>query len=449
MIVQQEVKKLPKSSVALTLTVSKDASRLEYESLLKRYSKNVVLPGFRKGKVPSSVLEQKFGEGLKVEALQEVVDKALHEAFEKVEDKPLSYSQPRIVDKELKLDLDQDLTFTLEYDVYPAIKLGDYKGVEIEVPQVTLAAEDETRELERLRDQNAMVVEKTSGKVALGDTVTINYEELDDEGKPLAVTSRQDFVFTVGSGLNYYKIDQDLVGWSKGESSTIVKTYPADFEDSELAGSTKKIQVTITQIKEKKLPDLDDDFAQDVNENYKTLADLKNAIHERLTKNLETQIKNRNVEALLDKIATASVFELPESMLQAEMEQTWNSFANQSRMDPEQMERIIGPEGKKKLFEDWRPQSEAALRRRLTMEKIIENEKIEADEAEINAEIQKQADLSKMTFADAQDYFEKNGLKDYLAHDIRDRKLGDFLLSTAKLKKGKKMSYLDLTERKD
>jgi trigger factor len=448
-IVQQEVKKLPKSSVALTLTVSKDASRLEYETLLKRYSKNVVLPGFRKGKVPSSVLEQKFGEGLKVEALQEVVDKALHEAFEKVEDKPLSYSQPRIVDKELKLDLEQDLTFTLEYDVYPVIKLGDYKGVEIEVPQVALAAEDEARELERLRDQNSMLVEKTSGKVALGDTVTINYVELDEEEKPIEVTQRQDFVFTVGSGLNYYKLDQDLVGWSKGEASTIVKTYPADFEDQDLAGSTKKILVTLTQLKEKKLPDLDDDFAQDINENYKNLADLKNAIHERLTKNLETQIKNRNVEALLDKIATASVFELPESMIQAEMEQTWNSFANQSRMDSEQMERIIGQEGKRKLFEDWRPQSEAALRRRMVMEKIIEIEKVDADEVELKAEIQKQADLSKMTFADTQDYFEKNGLKDYLAHEIRDRKLGDFLLASAKIKKGKKMSYLDLTERKD
>ena len=216
-----------------------------------------------------------------------------------------------------------------------------------------------------------------------------------------------------------------------------------------MAGRTVRLSVKVTAVKEKKLPELDDDFAQDVNENYKTLADLKTAVKERLTKNLENRLKNRNLEALLDKVATASVFEVPESMLRAEMEQTWRSFASQSRMEPDQMERIIGSEGKAKLFEDWRPQSESALRRRLVMEKILDLEKMEASKEELEAELVKQAELSKMSLEDARSYFESNGLTHYLEHDIRDRKLGDFLMAAAKVKKGKKTTYLDLMEGKE
>ncbi len=449
MIVKHEVKKLPKSAVQLTVTLSKETSQQEYNALLKRYQQNVVLPGFRKGKVPPSVLEKKFGEGLKMEALQTVVDNSLHELFEEIEEKPLSYSQPEILDKELKLELDQDLVFSLKYDVFPEIKLGEYKGVEVEVPQVALSDADVDQELERLRDQNSMVVDKASGKVAKGDTVTIDYVELDDAKEPVERSRRQDFVFTVGSGYNYYKIDDEIVGWAKGEEGPLTKTYPADFDDKDLAGRTVRLSVKVTAVKEKKLPELDDDFAQDVNENYKTLADLKAAVKERLAKNLENRLKNRNLEALLDKVATASVFEVPESMLRAEMEQTWRSFASQSRMEPDQMERIIGSEGKAKLFEDWRPQSESALRRRLVMEKILDLEKMEASKEELEAELAKQAELSKMSLEDARSYFESNGLTHYLEHDIRDRKLGDFLMTAAKVKKGKKTTYLDLMEGKE
>lgn len=448
MIVDQKIKKLEKSAVQLTLTIARDAAQKEYTGLLNKYVKDAVMPGFRRGKVPVSVLEKKFGEGLKAEALQTLVDKALHEVFETIDEKPLSYSQPEIIDRNITLDLTKDFTFTLQYDTFPAFTLPSYKGIEIEGPVVEVTKKDEDRELEQIREQNALILDKASGKVAQGDTVTVNYVEV-NEGAEVESTRRQDFVFTVGSGYNYYKIDDEIVGWKKDEEKTLSKTYPADFETSELAGTTKTLKVKVTAVKEKKLPELNDDLAQDVSEEFKTLDDLRKSIAARLAKTVENTVRQKNLDAVLEKVASGAKIDLPESMIQAELEQTWRSFASQSRIRPEQLEQMLGHEGKHKMMDQWRTQAEEGLRKRLVMEKILEAEKIECTPAELDAEVAQQAAASKISLEEAKEYFEKNGFLHYLEHDVRDRKLSDYLLGQSKIKKGKKLAYLDLMGQKE
>lgn len=448
MIVDQKIKKLEKSAIQLTLTIARDAAQNEYSGLLNKYAKDAVMPGFRRGKVPVSVMEKKFGEGLKAEALQTLVDKALHEVFETIDEKPLSYSQPEIIDRNISLDLTKDFTFTLQYDTFPSFTLPTYKGVEIEAPVVEVTKKDEDRELEQIREQNALILDKASGKVAQGDTVTVNYVET-AEGVEIESTRRQDFVFTVGSGYNYYKIDDDIVGWKKDDDKAVTKTYAADFETSELAGTTKTLKVKVTAVKEKKLPDLNDDLAQDVSEEFKTLADLRKNIADRLAKTVETTVKQKNLDAVLEKVAGEAAIDLPESMIVAELEQTWRSFASQSRIRPEQLEQMLGHEGKHKMMDQWRPQAEAGLRKRLVMEKILEAEKIECTPAELETEIAVQATASKISVEEAKEYFDKNGFIHYLEHDVRDRKLADYLLGQSKIKKGKKLAYLDLMGQKE
>jgi len=448
MIVDQKIKKLEKSAVQLTLTIARDAAQQEYSGLLNKYVKDAVMPGFRRGKVPVPVLEKKFGDGLKAEALQTLVDKALHEVFETIEEKPLSYSQPEIIDRNITLDLTKDFTFTLQYDTFPAFSLPNYKGVEIEQPVVEVTKKDEDRELEQIREQNALVLDKASGKVAQGDTVTVNYVELAD-GAEVESTRRQDFVFTVGSGYNYYKFDDEIVGWKKDDEKTLSKTYAADYETSELAGTTKSLKVKVTAVKEKKLPDLNDDLAQDVSEEFKTLDDLRKNIADRLSTTLANTVKQKNLDALLEKVAAEAKIDLPESMILAELEQSWRSFASNSRIKPEQLEQMLGHEGKHKMQDQWRLQAEDGLRKRLVMEKILEVEKIECTPAELDVEVAKQAEASKISLDEAKEYFEKNGFLHYLEHDVRDRKLADFLLAQSKIKKGKKISYLDLMGQKE
>ncbi len=449
MIIDQKIKKLEKSAIQLTLTIARDAAQQEYSGLLNKYVKDAVMPGFRRGKVPVPVLEKKFGEGLKAEALQTLVDKALHEVFETIEEKPLSYSQPEIIDRNITLDLTKDFTFTLQYDTFPAFSLPNYKGIEVEEPQVTVTKKDEDTELEKIREQNALVIDKASGVVAKDDTVTVNYVEVGTDGAEIESTRRQDFVFAVGSGYNYYKIDDEILGWKKDQEKVLNKDYPADFETSELAGTKKSLKVKVTAVKEKKLPDLDDDLAQDVNEAFKTLDDLRKSISERLNTTAQNQIRQKNLDAVLAKVASEAKIDLPESMILAELEQTWRSFASQSRIRPEQLEQMLGHEGKHKMQDQWRPQAQDGLRKRLVMEKILEIEKIECTPEELDAEVVKQAEASKISLEEAKDYFEKNGFLHYLEHDVRDRKLVDFLLGQSKIKKGKKLSYLDLMEQKE
>jgi trigger factor len=448
MIVDQKIKKLDKSAVQLTLTIARDAAQKEYTGLLNKYSKDAVMPGFRRGKVPVAVMEKKFGEGLKAEALQTLVDKALHEVFETIEEKPLSYSQPEIIDRNITLDLTKDFTFTLQYDTFPAFTLPSYKGIEVEQAVVEITKKDEDRELAQIQEQNALVIDKASGKVAKGDTVTVNYVEV-NEGAEVESTRRQDFVFTVGSGYNYYKIDEEIVGWKKDDEKAVTKTYAADFETSELTGTTKNLKVKVTAVKEKKLPELNDELAQDVSEEFKTLDDLRKSITDRLNKTLENTLKQKTLDAVLTKVAAEAKIDLPESMIQAELEQTWRTFANQSRIRPEQLEQMLGHEGKHKMFDQWRTQAEDGLAKRLIMEKILEAEKIECTPAELDAEIATQAAASKISVEEAKEYFDKNGFLHYLEHDIRDRKLADFLLGQSKIKKGKKVAYLDLLEQKE
>ncbi len=196
MVANKEIKTLENSVVELTLTIEKDAVKKEYNELLKKYSKTAQMKGFRKGKVPAAVLERKYGEGLVTESGFNMIEKSLEEVLKDTEKKPLPYSQPALKDEEnLKITLDNDLVFTVTYETYPEVKLGEYKGFDIEIPEVKLMAEDEKRELKKYQDQNAIVSEKRGGKVAKDNVVTINYAELDENNNIVDDTKREDFTF--------------------------------------------------------------------------------------------------------------------------------------------------------------------------------------------------------------------------------------------------------------
>jgi trigger factor len=448
MIAEKSIEPLEHSSVKLTVTVKNDSLKGEYQELLKKYSKTAHIKGFRKGKVPPSVLEKKFGESLRQEAAFNIMENALKEVFEEIEEKPLSYSQPELQDEELKPDLEKDFTFTVKYDVFPEVKLGEYKGLEIEVPNVSISKEDEERELKNLQEQNSMVVDKAEGSsVEKDDIITINYVELDEEGNEKEDTKREGFVFTVGSGYNIYKIDDDVLGMKKGEEKVVEKEFPEDYEYEELKGKKVSIKITVTAIKVKNLPALDDELAKDVSEDYETLEDLKKDIKKRLEDTKEDLLRRKKVEALTDKIIEITEVDPPESMVQAELENSWRSFVARSRAPEDQVLRILKAEGKTKedVLNEWREEAVKGLKSQLALHKIMEQENIEIAENEVEEEIQKQAERSNMSVEDAKAQIEQNNLMEYITRELKDRKLIDFLLEESKIKKGPKMNFLDLS----
>jgi trigger factor len=329
------------------------------------------------------------------------------------------------------------------------VKVSEWKGLNIEVPEVKVEKADIDRELEEIRDRNSLVLDKDDkAKAAKNDVATINYSELGDDGNVLAGTEREDYVFTLGSGQNIYKIDDEIIGMKKGDTKDITKNYAEDFEDPVLAGKTKKLRVSLTALKEKKLPDLDDDLAQDVNEKFKTLDDLKKDITDRLEKNLDNQLRNVKTNAMLEQIMEKTPITLPESMVRMELEARMRNLSRRFNVPEEQLMQIFGAGGKdmEAIQAEWRPDAEKALKSRLIVETLMEELKLEASDEEFEKEMQTMAEGSGSTLEEVKKYYDNDNMRDYLKEDIKEKKLFDMMIAESKIKKGAKKSYTELMQ---
>src|SRR5574344_1281243 len=381
----------------MTATIAKADVVAGYNETLAKYAKNIQLPGFRKGHVPTATLERKYGESLKQEITGDLIDKALNEILDGEDAKdirPLPYAQPQL-ETIPTLDLNSDMTFTVTFDVFPKVEVKNFSGIVIKEPQVQIGDKELQEELKAIQERNALVIDKKDGDAVEKDNiVTINYKELDDSGKTVEKSERQDFVFTVGSGEDIYKIDDDIIGLKKNESKEITKTYKADDENKDLAGKTKKISVTVTAIKIRNLPALDDDLAQDVNSKYKTLDDLKTDLKRQMEVAANRRIKEIKNNDLLSQLVEKNQFEIPASMLKAELEGRWNMMAQQFQTTPEQLEKMIVASGQTKegMTSQWAADSEKLLKSRIIVETLMKDRNISVTPEEIEAEYSKRSE---------------------------------------------------------
>ena len=325
--------------------------------------------------------------------------------------------------------------------------MGQCTGLEVEVPGAEITDEDLNRELEEIRERNAIVLDRDdSAQAQKDDVVTVDYFELDEAGETLPGSGRQDFVFTLGSGYNIYKFDDDITGMKKGETKEFTKTFPGDFSDSSLAGQTKRLRVTLTALKEKQLPGLDDDLAQDVDEKFNTLEDLKNSIRARLEKNLQRRLKEIKINKLLEKIMENTPVIIPESMIRVEIEGRLRNLARQFNTSSENVMKMLSQSGGglDNIEKEWRPGDEKALHSRLIVETLIEERKLEAGDNEVETELETMAAETGTALEEFKKYYEQDNMKEYLKEDIKERKLFDLLLAENTVKAGEKAKYLDL-----
>ena len=436
--------------VSLRIMVPEEEIKSEYNSVVTGYCKKVAIKGFRKGKVPPEVLIRKFGDSIKDETAGQVVEKSLKEALEKVEYKPLPYSIPKLVD-EIKIELGAEFSYEVTYDTFPKVELGDYQELDVEEPVVEISDEDMDRELAIVQDQNAVVVDKPGSVVEKGDTVTIDYTEMDADGNEIEGKSREGFTFTVGSGYNVYKIDEDIEEMSKDEERVLTKEYPDDFETPDLAGKTLKLKVKVTGVKEKKLPEINDELAQDVSEKYNTLDDLKADISKKLQEAVENGLRMRNIKKLFDKIVENSKIPVPDSMIQQELNQRWTGFLGQFGSNEELVLQLLEKQGKSRedLYEEWRPDAEKAVKVRLAENKVSEEEKIEISEEEVDEQIRKEADGQKKEFEEIKSFYVENNLLDYIKTSLKAEKARTSVLESARIKKDKAVKLLDFMQGKD
>ena len=451
MKLNKEFTKLEKSAVKLTVTVEKSDVQETYKTILDKYVKNAQIPGFRKGHVPAAVLERKFSDALKQDALSEIIDKSLNEVFEnEKENRPLPYAQP-VMEQFPELNLDSDLSYTVTFDVFPKIEVKDFSGITVKEPQVEITDKDIERELTSIQERNAVVMDKKDSEtVAKDDIVTINYSELDENDKEIEGSKREGFVFTVGTGENIYKIDDEIIGMKKNETKQITKTYSKDEKDADLAGKTKKISVTVTSLKIRNLPALDDELAQDVNEKFKTLEDLKNDIKRSLETAKNRKISELKNNSLLSQLVEKNPFDIPVSMLQAELDGRWRMMAQQFQTTPEQLEKMVTASGQTKetMLEQWTGDSEKMLKSRIIVDSLIREKNISVTPEEIEEQYAKIAQEGGISVDEVKKHYSDPRTKEYLIDDTKENKLYDEIYKTVKVSKGDKVNFEELFQMK-
>ena len=454
MIKNKSLEMLENSSVSMSVTVDGAFVQNEYDELVREYARNLRLDGFRKGKVPPGIMIRKFGDVLLAETAERIIRKSLEEVLKDAEKKPMVTSAPEVGSDD-KLEPGRDYTYTVTFDTFPDIELPVYKGLEYEELQVIMSDEDLDRELKSLQEQNSVVIDKKEATVLNGDIVGIDYAEIGEDDLEVAASRREGFVFEVGSGYNLYKIDSDLVGLQAGEERILTKEYPEDFEVKELAGRRVRLKVKVNSVKEKQLPAIDDELAQDISDKYANLEDLKKDVREKLNAFARQKVREHSISQLLEKIAEGAVVALPKSMVAHELEERWQGFVARAvprAQDAAAAEKVVlkalEKEGKSKdeFVESWRESAEKRLKLQLLVSEMVSREKIEVDAAELDSRVEEQALAQKMSVAETREAMERSDYLPYLRVDLKNEKLYDLLLESGSRKKGKAVKFLDLAQ---
>lgn len=445
----KEITKLEHSAAKLTVTVAKEDVANGYKTTLGKYVKQVQIPGFRKGHVPASVLERKYGEQIKMEAAGDLIDSVLNEIFQdekELSNRPLPYAQPKM-DEMLAFDTAKEFTFTVTYDVFPSVEVKDFNGISVKEPQVSVGDAEVEEELKGIQERNAAVIDKKEDEKAEKDNiVTIDIEEIGEDGKVVEGTKREGFTFTLGTAENVYKIDDDIIGMKANETKEITKKYAKTDADKNLAGTTKKYSVTVKQIKVRKLPALDDDLAQDVSDKYKTLADLKADILKNLNIAKDRKIKEIKVNSLLEQLIEKNPIEIPASMLQAELNGRWGQMAQQFQTTPEDLERMVVASGQKKedMLAQWTGDAEKMLKSRIIVDSLLKSKNISVTPEEVEEAYQKLADSNGVSVEDVKKHYADPRAKEWFIDDVKEQKLYDDIFAQIKVAKGDKTSFADL-----
>ena len=443
----KEVQLLEDSRVKLTIRVPTDDVRKQYDDILKEYTQKAHLKGFRPGKVPADIIVRKLGPALIDQTKSEVLEKSLSEAFESVEQKPIPYSTPEI--KADALEIGKDFSFEVIYDTWPVVELGPYAGLEIDQPQWEITDEDIGRELKGIQEQNALFTDKESGELEKGDIANVDYVEL-EAGVEKEGTKREAFVFEVGTGYNVYKIDDDILGMKKGETKVITKVYPEDFETSALAGKSVSLRVTLNSVKDMKLPEINDELAQDISEKFKTLDDLKADIRAKLEQAVKNAVRSRTVSRILDSIVETSKIPLPQSIVDYQLENMWQEYVSQMRIEEKKLVELLEAQGTSvaSLRTEWLPSAQKRARLQLVISEVAKTENIAIEDNELDAEIAKIAEERKVKPEELKESLSKNNLVNYMKSNLRIDKLYDFLLSKTTLRPGEKTKVLDILQGK-
>lgn len=415
------------SKGTLTFKIDVDTINKGIDEAFVETRKKITVPGFRKGRVPRQIFNQMYGEeSLYQDALNKVLPDAYNEAVKETNIQPVD--QPKIDIK--SMEKGQPWVLTAEVDVMPEVKLGEYKGMEVPAQDTTVTDADVDDALETKRQQQAELVLKEDKPAEKGDTVVIDYKGSVD-GEEFDGGSAENYSLELGSGSFIPGFEDQLIGHNADEDVDVNVTFPEDYHAKNLAGKDALFKVKIHEIKEKQLPELDDDFAKDVDEDVDTLAELKEKTKKQLQEEKDNQAKAAIEDAAINKaVANAEIQDIPQAMLDDDTNRQMQQYLagmQQQGISPQMYFQITGTkeEDLKKQFANDAAQR---VKTNLVLEAIVDDANLDATDEEIAKEI---SDLAKQ-YGMEEDAVKKALSKDMLMHDIKIRKAVDLVADSAK-----------------
>jgi trigger factor len=419
--------KLEGNNGVLTIEVSPEKVKEGLDAAFNKVVKQVNVPGFRKGKMPRAMFEKRYGvESLYQDALDILLPEAYGDAIVETGIEPIDRPD---IDVE-QMEKGKVLIFKATVQVKPEVKLGEYKGLEVEEFDTTVTDEDINAELATLQSRQAELVVKEDGKAENGDTVVIDFEGFVN-GEAFEGGKGENYSLELGSGSFIPGFEEQLVGVSAGESKEVEVTFPEEYHAAELAGKPAVFKTTVHEIKAKELPALDDEFAKDVDDEVETLDALKEKIKTRLEDSKKHEAEHHLQDSLVEKAAAGVEVEIPSVMIDNEINRMMQEFEQRLQMQGMNMDLYFQFSGQDEnaLRAQMKEEAEKRVRVNLTLEAISNAENLVVTDEDVNEELGKMAEMYKMTV----EAIEKAlGGLDGIKSDLKLKKAVDFLIENKK-----------------
>ena len=423
-----QVEKLEGNMAKLTIEVAAEELEKAIENAYQKSKNKISIPGFRKGKAPRKMIEKMYGKEVFYEdAANDLIpaayDKALEECTETI------VSQPQI--DVVQLEAGKPFIFTAEVALKPEVTLGTYKGVEIEKISVEVTEEEVDAEIAKERDNSARTITVEDRAVKDGDMTVIDFEGFVD-GVAFEGGKGENYPLTIGSGAFIPGFEEALIGAEIGVETDVNVTFPEDYQAAELAGKAAVFKCTVKEIKEKELPELDDEFACEVSE-FDTFAEYKEDMKAKLVSRKEEAAKGAKEDAVIEAVIAGATMEIPEAMIETQQRQMVEDFAQRIQSQGISMEQYMQITGMdvQGLIAQCKPQAEKNIKSRLVLEAVVKAEGIEASEEDVNEEIKRMAEAYKLEEEKVLEILGEAGKKQ-IADDLAVTKAAQFLVENAK-----------------
>ena len=388
-----QVEKLEKSMAKLTIEVDSDQFNAAMEQAYQKNKGKIAMPGFRKGKAPKAMIEKMYGAGVFYEDAANILIPDAYEAAAKESELDI-VSQPGI--DVVQIEKGQNFIFTATVAVKPEVTLGKYKGIEVEKKTAEVTEEEVTAEIDRARESNSRMITIDDRAAQDGDTVVIDFDGYVD-GEQFEGGYAEDHNLVLGSHSFIDGFEEQLVGKNIGDEVDVNVTFPESYHAEELQGKPAVFKVKIKEIKVKELPELDDEFAQDVSD-FDTLEEYKADVEKKLLENKEAALSREKEEDVIRQIIEDATMEIPDQMIDTQSRQMMQEFAQRIQGQGLSLEQYMQFSGTtpQMMQEEIRPQALLRIQSRLVLEAVVAAENIEATEEEVAEELEKMASMYQM-----------------------------------------------------